>query len=74
MAVCETYAVCVAGISSQEHPMVERVLVRDALADRVHRVPLHRLPFYGVRLKDLLGGRLNLWNRRRLPRMRSPCL
>ncbi len=56
----------VARVAAQEHPVVERVLLRDALADGVHRVPLDALPLDEVRPEDLLGRRLHLLHSGRL--------
>jgi hypothetical protein len=54
------HAVGVAGIAAQEHAVVEGVLVGNALADGVHRVPLETLPLDRVGLQDPLGGLLDL--------------
>src|SRR2546423_7671251 len=46
-------AVCMTDVAAHEDAMVERVFVRDALANWIDRVPLHPVPFEVVRLEDL---------------------
>ena len=64
-----THAVRVARVAAEEHAVVERVPLGDALADRVDRIPLDALPLDPVRAQDLLGRLLDLLCRRRLARV-----
>lgn len=50
-----TYTVRVAGVATDEDTVVQRVPLRDALADVVGRVPIDGLPFDAVRAENLVG-------------------
>lgn len=45
MTMKETYTVGVAGVTADEDAVVQRVSLRDTLADVVGRVPIDVLPF-----------------------------
>ena len=59
----------VARIAAEEDAVVERVLLGDALADRVDRIPLDTLPLNPVGPQNFLGGRLDLFRRGRFARV-----
>lgn len=55
-----TYTVGVTSVAAQENSLIQGILIRDSLANRVDRIPFHMLPLDRVRLQNLLGGSLYL--------------
>lgn len=64
-----TYAVGMAGVTTEEDAVVESVIVGDTLTNWIDGVPVNMLPVNLVRLQDLLRGRLDFIDRRRLARV-----
>lgn len=58
---CETYAVCVAGITSHENALIQGVLFGDTLSNGINGVPFNAIPFQVVGLEDLFRDILDLF-------------
>lgn len=55
-----SYAVGMAGITSDEYTLVQSVLLRNALTNWIDGIPLNPIPSDVVRFEDILRGLLDL--------------